>query len=262
MFNATFSLQTFEYFLLVLVRIATCIFAAPFFNTRGIPTKTKIGMAGGIAIMLTGVLPEQNLAYTGIMEYGVIVIKEGITGLLIGYSASICNSIVLFSGALIDMQVGLSMAQEFNPMTQMQESITGNFYNYMVMLMMLATNMYQYVLRAICESYQLLPISQQVFQWDYLLKGITDYMSALIILGFQITLPVFACMMIVNCVLGIMAKVSPQMNMFAVGMQLKVLIGLAVMFFAVMLLSDVTSSVAQEIKRMVVYMVKGMYAGE
>ena len=262
MFNATFSLQTFEYFLLVLVRIAACIFAAPFFNTRGLPVRTKVGAAGCIAIMLTGVLPEQNLAYTGIMEYGIIVIKEGITGLLIGYSASICNSIVLFSGALIDMQVGLSMAQEFNPMTQMQESITGNFYNYMVMLMMLATNMYQYVLRAICESYQLLPISQQVFQWDYLLKGITDYMSALIILGFQITLPVFACMMIVNCVLGIMAKVSPQMNMFAVGMQLKVLIGLAVMFFAVMLLSDVTSSVAQEIKRMVVYMVKGMYAGE
>lgn len=262
MFSATYSLQTFEYFLLILVRISACVFVAPYFNIRGVPARTKIGMAGCIAILLTGVLPDQNLAYTGIMEYGVIVIKEGITGLLIGYSASICNSIVLFSGALIDMQVGLSMAQEFNPMTQMQESITGNFYNYMVILMMLATNMYQYVLRAICESYQLLPISQQVFQWDYLLKGITDYMSALIILGFQITLPVFACMMIVNCVLGIMAKVSPQMNMFAVGMQLKVLIGLAVMFFAVMLLSDVTSSVAQEIKRMVVYMVKGMYAGE
>ena len=105
MFNATFSLQTFEYFLLILVRIATCVFAAPFFNTRGVPAKTKIGMAGCIAIMLTGVLPEQNLAYTGIMEYGVIVIKEGITGLLIGYSASICNSIVLFAGALIDMQI-------------------------------------------------------------------------------------------------------------------------------------------------------------
>ena len=124
MFNATYSLQTFEYFLLVLVRIATCIFAAPFFNTKGIPTKTKIGMAGCIAIMLTGVLPDQNLAYTGIMEYGVIVIKEGITGLLIGYSASICNSIVLFAGRLIDMQIGLSMAQEFNPLTMMSESIT------------------------------------------------------------------------------------------------------------------------------------------
>ncbi len=213
-------------------------------------------------MMLIGVLPEQNLAYTGLMEYGVIVIKEGITGLLIGYSASICNSIVLFAGALIDMQIGLSMAQEYNPMTQMNESITGNFYNYMVLLMMLATNMYHYVIRAVCETYQLIPINQQIFQWDYLLQGITSYMSRLLVIGFQITLPVFACMMIVNCVLGIMAKVSPQMNMFAVGMQMKVLIGLAVLFFAVMLLSDVTSSVAEEMRKLVVYMVKGMYASE
>lgn len=262
MFNATFSLQTFEYFLLVLVRIATCIFAAPFFNTRGIPTKTKIGMAGGIAIMLTGVLPEQNLAYTGIMEYGVIVIKEGITGLLIGYSASICNSIVLFAGSLIDMQIGLSMAQEFNPMTMMNESITGNLYNYMVMLMLLATDMYHYVIRAVCDSYQVLPINQQVFQWDYLLEGISSYMSALLILGFRITLPVFACMMLVNCVLGILAKVSPQMNMFSIGMQLKVLVGLTILFLAFMLIGSVTDNIAQEMKRMVVYMIKGMYVSE
>ena len=262
MFNATFSLQTFEYFLLVLVRIATCIFAAPFFNTRGIPTKTKIGMAGGIAIMLTGVLPEQNLAYTGIMEYGVIVIKEGITGLLIGYSASICNSIVLFAGSLIDMQIGLSMAQEFNPMTMMNESITGNLYNYMVMLMLLATDMYHYVIRAVCDSYQVLPINQQVFQWDYLLEGISSYMSALLILGFRMTWPVFACMMLVNCVLGILAKVSPQMNMFSVGMQLKVLVGLTILFLAFMLIGSVTDNIAQEMKRMVVYMIKGMYVSE
>lgn len=262
MFNATYSLQTFEYFLLVLVRIATCIFAAPFFNTKGIPTKTKIGMAGCIAIMLTGVLPDQNLAYTGIMEYGVIVIKEGITGLLIGYSASICNSIVLFAGRLIDMQIGLSMAQEFNPLTMMSESITGNLYNYMVMLMLLTTNMYHYVIQAVCESYQLIPINQQVFQWDHLLEGIVNYMSALLILGFRITLPVFACMMLVNCVLGILARVSPQMNMFAVGMQLKVFVGLTVLFLAFMLLGSVADNIAQEMKRLVVYMIKGMYVSE
>lgn len=262
MFNASFSLQTFEYFLLILVRISACIFAAPFFNTRGVPGRTKIGMAGCIAIMLTGVLPEQNLAYTGIMEYGVIVIKEGITGLLIGYSASICNSIVLFAGALIDMQIGLSMAQEYNPMTQMNESVSGNFYNYMLMLMLLATNMYHYVVRAVCESYRLIPISQQLFQWDHMLKGMVNYMSALLVLGFRITLPVFACMMIVNCVLGIMARVSPQMNMFAVGMQLKVLIGLVILFIAITMLTGIADSIAQEMKKLVVYMVKGMYASE
>lgn len=262
MFNATFSLQTFEYFLLVLVRIASCIFAAPFFNIRNLPTRSKIGIAGCIAIMLTGVLPEQNLTYTGVMEYGVIVIKEGITGLLIGYSASICNSIVLFAGSLIDMQIGLSMAQEFNPMTQTQESVSSSLYNTMVMLMLLATNMYHYAIRAVCESYQLIPINQQLFQWDHLLSGILSYMSGLLVLGFRITLPIFACMMVVNCVLGIMARVSPQMNMFAVGMQLKLLIGLAVLFIAISLLSDVTNSVSREMKQIVVYMIKGMYASD
>uniref|UniRef100_N2BBF2 Flagellar biosynthetic protein FliR n=1 Tax=Eubacterium plexicaudatum ASF492 TaxID=1235802 RepID=N2BBF2_9FIRM len=237
-------------------------FCSAFFNTKGVPTKTKIGVAGCIAIMLTGVLPEQNLAYTGIMEYGVIVIKEGITGLLIGYSASICNSIVLFAGSLIDMQIGLSMAQEFNPMTMMNESITGNLYNYMVMLMLLASNMYHYVIRAVCESYQLLPINRQVFQWDHLLEGIASYMSALVMIGFRITLPVFACMMLVNCVLGILAKVSPQMNMFSVGIQIKVLVGLSILFLAFMLLDSVADNIAQEMKRLVVYMIKGMYVSE
>lgn len=262
MFNAAFSLQTFEYFLLILVRIATCVFAAPFFNTRGIPSRTKVGLAGCIAILLTGVLPEQDLVYTGVLEYGVIVIKEGITGLLIGYSASICNSIVLFAGRLIDMEIGLSMAQEFNPMTQMTESLIGNLYNYLVMLLMLVSNMYHYPLRAICDSYQLIPINGQVFQWDYLMQGMISYMSNLVVLGFRIILPVFACMMVLNCVLGIMAKVSPQMNMFAVGMQLKVLIGLVILFFAVSLISGVADSVAREMKKLVVYVVKGMYLSE
>ncbi len=261
MFSASFTTQTFEYFLLILVRVASCIFAAPFFNTRGVPARSKVGVAGCIAIMLISVLPEQNLAYTGIMEYGIIVMREGITGLLIGFSASICNSIVLFAGRLIDMQMGLAMAQEFNPLTQMPESITGNFYNYLVMLMLLVTDMYRYVLRAVCESYELIPINGQIFQWEYLAKGFMNYMSSLVTIGFRITLPMFACMMLLNCMLGVMAKVTPQMNMFAVGMQLKVLLGLAALFLAITLMPGVADFVAKEMRKLVVYMVKGMYTG-
>lgn len=261
MFSASFTSQTFEYFLLILVRVASCIFAAPFFNTRGVPTRSKVGVAGCIAIMLISILPEQNLTYTGIMEYGIIVMKEGITGLLIGFSASICNSIVLFAGREIDMQMGLAMAQEFNPLTQMPESITGNFYNYLVMLMLLVTNMYQYVIRAVCKSYQLIPINGQVFQWEYLAEGFIRYMSSLVTIGFRITLPIFACMMLLNCMLGVMAKVAPQMNMFAVGMQLKVLLGLAALFLVITLLPGVADFVAKEMRKLVVYMIKGMYAG-
>ena len=68
-----------------------------------------------------------------------------------------------------------------------------------------------------------------------------------------------ACIMILNCVLGIMAKVSPQMNMFAVGMQLKVLVGLFIMFLTIGLFMDVADFIFDEMKRTIVSVINGMY---
>ena len=67
------------------------------------------------------------------------------------------------------------------------------------------------------------------------------YISDLMIIGFRIVLPIFASSMILNCILGIMAKVAPQMNMFAVGVQLKILLGVSIMFVTIMLLPDISN---------------------
>ena len=72
-------------------------------------------------------------------------------------------------------------------------------------------------------------------------------------------LPVFACIMILNCILGIMAKVSPQINMFAVGMQLKVLVGLGVLLLTVTLLPSIANFIFTEMRKMMVLFVEGMY---
>ena len=176
-----------------------------------------------------------------------------------GFAANICNSIILFAGNIIDMDIGLSMAQEFDPMTNSQVTITGNLYQYLLLLMMVVTNMHHYVLRALIDSYQVIPVNGQVFQWDSLAESMTTYMADSFVIAFRIVLPVFACMMILNCILGIMAKVAPQMNMFAVGMQMKVLLGLTVLVLTVMLLPGISDFVFKEMKRMIVSMIEGMY---
>ena len=84
-------------------------------------------------------------------------------------------------------------------------------------------------------------------------------MGDIFVLGFRIFLPIFACIMILNCVLGIMAKVAPQMNMFSVGMQLKVLVGFVVIFLTVFLLPDIANMILKEIKLMVRLIAEGMY---
>ena len=259
MVEFSFSLIDFQYILLILVRIASFVYVAPFFGQGGVPAQAKIGLSFFTALILFHVVPQPELEFSGVFGYGVAVLKEGITGLLIGFAAYICNSIVVFAGNLIDMDIGLSMAQAFNPDMSMQMTATGNLYFYVIFALLLATNMHHYILRALCDSFQVIPLGGAVFEWDSLVLSMTTYMVDLFVIAFRIFLPVFAVIMIMNCVLGIMAKVAPQMNMFSIGIQLKILVGYVVLLLTMFLFPSVADLVFAEIQKMVVLFIEGMY---
>lgn len=259
MVDFSFSLIDFEYILLITVRIASFVFVAPFFSQGGVPAQAKIGLSFFVALILFHVVPPPEQVFTGVLGYGVAVLKEGITGLLIGFAAYICNSIVIFAGNIIDMDIGLSMAQEYNPDMSMQITATGNLYYYLIFAMFIATGMDRYLLRVACDSFYVVPIGGAVFEWDSLLLSMTTYMGDLFVIGFRIFLPVFAVIMIMNCILGVMAKVAPQMNMFSIGIQLKILVGFMVLFLMIFLFPNVSNMVFNEIKKMVVLFIEGMY---
>ena len=98
-----------------------------------------------------------------------------------------------------------------------------------------------------------------VFDWEHLMGTMVMYITDLMVIGFRIVLPIFATSMILNCILGIMAKVAPQMNMFAVGMQIKIIVGLTILFLTIILLPDISSFIFREMKKMIVSVIKGMY---
>ena len=260
MVNYEFSLYTFEYFLMILVRVASFVYIAPFFGMNNTPNRVKVGFSACLAIILYQVIdPEEILVYSGVIEFAIIVLKEGITGLLIGFAANICNSIIVFSGKVIDMEIGLAMANIYDPTTKSQSGLTGTMYNYFIMMLLIATDMHHYILRALVDTYQIIPINGAVFDWQHLMGSMTMFVTDLMVIGFRIVLPVFACSMILSCILGIMAKVAPQMNMFAVGMQIKVLLGLGIMFLTIVLLPSISNFIFMEMKRMIVSMIEGMY---
>lgn len=259
MIEYTFSLETFEIFLLILVRVSCFMYLAPFYGTRNVPARLKIGLSFFISILIFGFVDQSYVEYTGIIGYAVIVLKEGITGLLIGLAANVCNSIILFAGNIIDMDIGLAMAMEFDPINNSQVTITGNLYNYFILLMLVATNMHHFILNAFVDAFTVIPINGQAFDWSSLVSSMTRYMGDMFVIAFRIVLPVFACIMILNCILGIMAKVSPQMNMFAVGMQLKVLVGLLVLLLTINLLPSIANFIFEEMKRLMVLFIEGMY---
>lgn len=257
MIEATISLDKFEYFLLILVRIASFIYTAPFFSQSGVPQRVKLGLSVFLSIILYNVLPAQELNYSGVIGYAALVLKESAAGLLIGFSAFLCTTIISLSGRIIDMEIGLAMAQLFDPTTKTQTSITGSLYSYLVMMIMLASDMHIFLINAVAESFSLIPIGGAVIG-NTLYDSFVGFVSDYFIIGFRIALPIFAAMLIMNCVLGIMAKVAPQMNMFSVGIQIKLITGLFIMFVTVRLIPVISNIISETMRSVVYEIMKGL----
>ncbi|MBQ4537963.1 MAG: flagellar biosynthetic protein FliR [Lachnospiraceae bacterium] len=259
MIDYSFSAYDLEYFLLILTRVSCFVFIAPFFGMNNTPARVKIGISIFVSILLYEVLsPAPAIEYDTVMGYALIVIKEAIAGLLIGFGANICMAVLNFAGSLADMETGLSMTTLLDPATNQQTSVTGVLYQYVFLMMLIASGMYRYLLGALADTFVLIPVNGVVFNMDSLLESMVQFMTDYVIIGFRIILPIFCAILLLNAVLGVMAKVSPQMNMFAIGLQLKILVGLSTLFLTVGMLPGVSDFLYQEMKKMIVSFVGGL----
>lgn len=259
MIDYSFSIYDLEYFLLILVRVSCFVYVAPFFSMKNTPANVRVAISFFTSLLLYQALtPAEAVTYSSLAGYTVIVLKEALVGLLIGLAANICTSIVNFAGSIADMETGLSMVTLMDPTSRESTSITGALYQYVLMLMMIATGMYRYLFGALADTFILIPVNGAVLRADSLVDSMLEFLSDYVIIGFRIVLPIFCSILLLNAVLGVLAKVAPQMNMFAVGIQLKVLVGLSVLFLTAGMLPGIGGFVFDEMKRMIHSFVGGM----
>lgn len=259
MIDFTFPIEELEYFLLIMTRITCFVFISPFFSMQNTPARVRIGLSFFISIMIYYMTePHVYPVFETVLDMAVVILKEAAAGLIIGFGANMCTSIVLFAGRVVDMEMGFAMANQMDPTTREQATLTGVYYQNMVMLFMMITGMYQYFISALAETFVLIPVGMVQLNFDHLLSSFIMFLGDYMILGMRICLPVFCTIMLLNAILGILAKVAPQMNMFAVGIQLKVLTGLTILFLTVGMLPNMSGMIYTQMKRIVVAFVEGM----
>lgn len=259
MIDLSFSMNDLEYFLLILTRVSCFVFVAPFFSLNNTPRHVRVVLSVFTAALLYQTLtPATAVEYQTVAGYSAIVLKEAATGLLLGLGTSMCSAIVNFAGHIVDMETGLSMVTLMDPATRESTSITGVYYQYVVMLMLIASGMYRYLFGALADSFILIPVNGAIFQMDSLMGSVVKFLVNYIIIGFRICLPVFCVILMLNAILGVLAKVSPQMNMFAVGIQLKILVGLSVLLLSASMLPNAANFIFQQMKETITAIVGGM----
>ena len=242
-----FTVENIEYFLFIVTRVSAFVFTAPFFNFGSIPRQLKAAFTLIFSTLLYLTLPYTEVTYPGIIGFTFMVLSEVLAGAMLGYFTNIVMTILNFTGRLIDMEIGFAMVTMFDPVFKVDTSVSGNLYNYFTILLLLIGNFHHYFLSAFVDAYKIIPIGRSMVNANTV-NVIVDFLGNYFLIAMRLMLPIYATMLLVNVVLGVMAKVAPQMNMFVVGIQLKLLAGLVVMVLMMTMLPGVASYLTKEMQ--------------
>lgn len=262
MIDYAFTYGNLEYWLLIFVRVSAFVSVAPLVGGQntGVTNTVKVMFAVFLSALLIGVVPRAEIQYASVFGYAAIVLKEALCGAIIGFGAQVCIQAAGFAGQIVDMMTGLSMVTMMDPSSGNQITISGTIYNQTIMAMLLVSGMYRHVISAIADSYHWLPVNGLVIHSEKLISAMADFLKNYIVIGFRIALPVFIVTFVMNFILGILAKVAPQMNMFSVGIQIKILTGLAVLYVSARMLGSAADFILRNMEILMEQFINAMRA--
>lgn len=207
------------------LRVLAVFTTAPIFSSRALPIRAKIALAFFVALAAQASLPDMPVI--GFNDPGVLAVvaqQVGI-GLAIGFAVRVVFAAVELAGEVVGFQMGLNFAAFFDPTIGAQSSAVARFFGQMTSLLFLAMNGHLMVLFAIIRSFQSFPVDQNFLETLAAMKlhhlGAELFASAL-----WISLPMVGILMFANLALGIVSRVAPQMNIFAVGFPITLVVGL------------------------------------
>lgn len=223
-------------FLLVLTRVSGIFILSPFLGSRNIPVQVRISAAVAITLVLYPVVLEMTDAGLAIPEtlvgYALAVLTELFIGWMIGFAASLTFTMVHMAGQILDMQVGFGMVNVVDPTSGQQVPIIGSFKYNLALIAFLVSNGHHLLLSGLFESFRLVPVLGAHLQAT-LVQLVMDFTAGIYLSGLKIALPVVAAILLTEVALGVLARTMPQMNIFVVGIPLKICVGLFILMMTI-----------------------------
>ena len=207
------------------LRILGVFTSAPVFSSRAFPMRAKVALAFLVALATQASLPPMPvIGLDDPRVFGIVLQQVGI-GLAIGFGVRLVFSAVELAGEVVGFQMGLNFAAFFNPTMGAQSSAVGRFFGQMAALLFVVLNGHLMVLMAVTRSFESFPIDQNFLEALSILK-LYNLGSGLFASALWMALPMVGMLMFVNLALGIVSRVAPQMNIFAVGFPITLVVGL------------------------------------
>jgi len=207
------------------LRVLAVFTAAPILSARAFPVRARIGLALLVAVSAQATLPPMPaIDLNGAAALGVAAQQVGI-GLAIGFVVRLVFAAFEFAGEVVGFQMGLNFAAFFDPAMGGQMSAVARFFGYLASLLFVVLNGHLMVLMAVTRSFETFPVTQDFLQALRSMQ-IHTLGSELFASGLWIALPMLALLLFTNLALGVISRVAPQMNVYAVGFPITLSVGL------------------------------------
>ncbi len=218
------------------LRISAMFVAAPLFSARSVPVRIRVLLAFFISWLLLPVIPQPPVVDLISGEALVISISQVVIGTAMGFILQMVFSAFVIAGQSIATAMGLGFASMVDPQNGVQVPVISQAFLIMATLVFLALNGHLIFIEVLAKSFQNMPVGN-VFPSTDALWHLVTWGSDMFTGGVLIALPAVAALLLVNLAFGVISRAAPQLNIFAVGFSIMIMVGI---IFIILILPTIT----------------------
>lgn len=218
-------------FVFPLARILALLATMPPFNNAALPQRIRLIVGLAITFAVAPALPPMPAIPAGSWAGLLILAQQIVIGVMMGFTMRVAFAAIDLAGDLIGLQMGLSFARFYDPQSSGQTAVLGEFLGILTILIFLALNGHLLSISVLVESFRLLPVAAAPIA----VKGagaLLSWAGILFSAGVLLSLPMMAALLIANIAMGVLARVAPQLNLFAVGFPVTIVSGFIVLLIS------------------------------
>lgn len=210
-------------------RIAALMMVMPLFGTRMVSQRIRLLLAVTVTLVVVPVLPPFPHVEAMSVASFIIILQQMLIGIVLGYVVELLMQVFVIAGQLIAMQTGLGIATTVDPSQGASVVVISQWFLFMVSLVFLALNGHLVLIEVLVDSFRTMPVGLTGFSVEQL-GLVVEWSGWMLSAAVVISLPAITALLIVNLAFGVMTRAAPQLNIFALGFPVTMIVGLFIMW--------------------------------
>lgn len=240
MVTLPFTVDQAGFFFLIFVRVVSILVLVPIFGGQTVPPQLKVAFALILTALMFAPSMTAGLSFEfqfSLPFFGLLVVKEVMVGIAVGFVASMLFTAIQFAGRLVDTEMGFGFVELMDPTTNESVTVWGQLQVILFTILFLLINGHYFMLLAVQKSFELIPLMGGTLPGGKVAFHLTSLTGAIFVVALKFSAPIYVTLILSEVALGAVARTVPQINIFFVGMPLKIAIGLGTAILVLPMLS-------------------------